>query len=481
MTYDTTVLGHTPVAYWKLEETTPPGAPPNLDCIDSSGNGHFGTLAPQPADFVQAISPGPITTDPSSLGHAGPIARIPSIGVPGGSLFLPDAQSWECWSKKTGTGVQTMINRGQSNIPDTYIAWGTRSTGLLVDNACFLLDWDALGEFAIFSCALANDTWYHIVGTRNGASMKLYVNGWLVASRADCPASSLTRNEAWRLGYMVNTVFGAVNWSAGLSHVAVYNYELSLTQIREHVIAGVGSLPSNPCGATPSISASCPATTATLGEPYSSSITVTGGTSPFVFSVFSGSLPTGLSLNTSTGAITGTPTATGTFNFVIRVTDAELLTADTPGCGIVVSAAPEPPEPPEPPPAGTFTFDALDSGLDSEWFMVLQLSDYGEELVDHDVKAFRVTGRVTDAEVRVYGYGALEDVNVDDLESGANSETGAIALVDTTEVQRSRRFPVNVKNVAASTIRINGVWSGTGPRNRIDEIVIEAAKQGRRR
>jgi hypothetical protein len=38
------------------------------------------------------------------------------------------------------------------------------------------------------------------------------------------------------------------------------------------------------------------------------------------YSVFSGALPTGLSLNTSTGAITGTPTAQGTFTFVIRAT-----------------------------------------------------------------------------------------------------------------------------------------------------------------
>ncbi len=38
------------------------------------------------------------------------------------------------------------------------------------------------------------------------------------------------------------------------------------------------------------------------------------------YSVFSGALPTGLSLNTSTGAITGTPTAQGSYSFVIRAT-----------------------------------------------------------------------------------------------------------------------------------------------------------------
>ena len=49
------------------------------------------------------------------------------------------------------------------------------------------------------------------------------------------------------------------------------------------------------------------------------------------FAVQSGALPGGASLNTSTGAITGTEsgsTQTTTYNFTIRATDAEGQTAD---------------------------------------------------------------------------------------------------------------------------------------------------------
>ena len=53
------------------------------------------------------------------------------------------------------------------------------------------------------------------------------------------------------------------------------------------------------------------------------------------YSVVSGSLPPGISLNSSTGAVTGTPTATGTYNFVIRAT-GNGGTADTGTLTIVV-------------------------------------------------------------------------------------------------------------------------------------------------
>ena len=44
-----------------------------------------------------------------------------------------------------------------------------------------------------------------------------------------------------------------------------------------------------------------------VGVAYSQSLTASGGTQPFVWSVQSGTLPSGLSLNATSGSITGTP------------------------------------------------------------------------------------------------------------------------------------------------------------------------------
>jgi hypothetical protein len=71
-----------------------------------------------------------------------------------------------------------------------------------------------------------------------------------------------------------------------------------------------------------------------VGTPFDSGpINVSGGTAPYTFSIGSGSLPAGLNLNTSTGDVAGTPTATG--SFTINVTDA--LGATGAGCSITIN------------------------------------------------------------------------------------------------------------------------------------------------
>jgi hypothetical protein len=83
---------------------------------------------------------------------------------------------------------------------------------------------------------------------------------------------------------------------------------------------------------TPPFRASCPSPIYVVGTPYSSFVTVVGGVPPYTFAVLSGSLPTGLSLNATTGEISGTPSAAGPFTFVIEVTDDNGDHADTSSC-----------------------------------------------------------------------------------------------------------------------------------------------------
>jgi len=81
------------------------------------------------------------------------------------------------------------------------------------------------------------------------------------------------------------------------------------------------------------------ATNGKVGSAYSATLSVSGGKSPFTFSISSGSLPPGLTLNTATGLISGTPTTPGTYAFTAKVTDSN-GSSDTATCSIAVVGSP---------------------------------------------------------------------------------------------------------------------------------------------
>src|SRR5438067_753216 len=131
-----------------------------------------------------------------------------------------------------------------------------------------------------------------------------------------------------------NTAQTSVNWSASSGSISPSGLFTAPPRIGTAVItatlagnSGVHTSASiSVQSASPLTIATSSLTSAQLNLPYSSAIVAQGGTAPYAWSLYSGSLPGGLTLN-SNGVIAGTAAKAGTFIFTTKVTDASAHTS----------------------------------------------------------------------------------------------------------------------------------------------------------
>jgi hypothetical protein len=83
---------------------------------------------------------------------------------------------------------------------------------------------------------------------------------------------------------------------------------------------------------------SCPAPNATQGQLYSSTAVATGGQTPYSWTLASGILSAGLTLNSSTGGLSGIPSDSGIYAYTLLITDKNGATA-TSNCQLIVTAS----------------------------------------------------------------------------------------------------------------------------------------------
>jgi hypothetical protein len=121
------------------------------------------------------------------------------------------------------------------------------------------------------------------------------------------------------------------------------------------------------------------------------------------------------------------------------------------------------------------------TGNGNRAYLVAPIVDSGDELRGKVVKDARVTGKLTNGALRVYGYDVGVPIVASDLENGVNSSTRSLPLPHTTNVAQSALVKLNVKNAVLHTVRIEVDDRGEATRDRIDEIVYQVARQGVRR
>jgi hypothetical protein len=98
------------------------------------------------------------------------------------------------------------------------------------------------------------------------------------------------------------------------------------------VPVGGNTSPTNTAGSnsTPNLTISATLPPASVGSNYNATVTVTGGTAPYAFSIATGALPQGVLLSGNSGTISGTPSASGSFSFAISVSDSKGVSKQQP-------------------------------------------------------------------------------------------------------------------------------------------------------
>jgi hypothetical protein len=227
----------------------------------------------------------------------------------GNSLFLAVACNGTLFS--TADGYMAGINRDSGNFELRKVFGGSRS---ILDSAS----------------GAANED-FHILFkiTDNGSTVTLQAKIWLDGN---------SEPGTWTLEHTDSSPL-SLSGKVGLAQVdrtTSYNPQFYKVGI------GTGGDSAPRSSSTPvSFSGTVPQQDLTENEAMSTldlSTYFSGTETPFSYAVQSGSLPTGLSLNSSTGEITGTPTEDGTFSIVVRATDDGSDTADTNEFDIVVTA-----------------------------------------------------------------------------------------------------------------------------------------------
>lgn len=172
----------------------------------------------------------------STSGHSGAClvfnGTSSMVSVPASSsLNLTSGMTLECWVDPTSTmsGWRNLICKEMTGTASYYL-YANADSNKPAQGVNIGVE-KVLGG----GSTLVANTWYHLAATYDGASQKLYINGKLVASRAQSGPIA-TSSGYLRIGG--NKVWGEY-FKGKIDDVRIYNVALSATQIQGDMSTGV--------------------------------------------------------------------------------------------------------------------------------------------------------------------------------------------------------------------------------------------------
>jgi len=282
------------IAWWRGE----------TDASDLIG-GHDGAF------FAGSAAAPPSITTSGKVGGAFDFNGNVHVRVPDSPALTPSEMTVEAWVFPTLPGVtQAIVARGSStNDDDTWML------GLAGDSPLFQSHG---GHLLQEGSPIPRNQWAHLAITFDGTVKRLYVNGAQMAWRTEPnplvydPAAPVTIGSDWASGHSSLPFVGRID------EVSLYNRALTANEIFDIYEADFLGKDSG----RPYFTSAAQLPVAAAGASYSHQCVTVLGVAPVSFGQSEGLLPPAITL-TSDGLVSGIPTMSGTFDFIVVATDSD--------------------------------------------------------------------------------------------------------------------------------------------------------------
>jgi outer membrane protein assembly factor BamB len=233
--YSTVILGDGPTAYYHLDDT-------GTIAVDASGNGLNGSVGSSVKTGIAGLLPSYADT---AMSFPGSGTTAGTVSVPASAKLQPaSAVSLEAWLQFSTTPPIYTFAVGYGS-DSSYAPYGLffRASGQIL--AQF---YTTAGVLEVGSTThLSPNTTYHVVGTYDGTTGRLYING---VQNATATISGTFKNYAPQYGFSIGDDAGHSDpaFNGTIDEVAVYAGKvLTAAQVQNHYVAGTTGQ-----GATPS-------------------------------------------------------------------------------------------------------------------------------------------------------------------------------------------------------------------------------------
>lgn len=213
--YSSLVLGDAPQAYWRLGEAA------GTTATDASGNGRAGTYE----NGVVLGAAGAVTGDADTAATFD--GSNDRITVEDSAGLRPVQISVEAWVKPdpANTSFGTVLMKSSSSSWSDGYGLAQYSAGNIT---FFISHWNNNKVQA----AIPAGQWSHVVGTYDGATIRLFVNG---VHAAFAPYAGGISHSTQPL--FIGMAPGGYHWNGSLDEVAIYSGALAPDQVRSHFLS----------------------------------------------------------------------------------------------------------------------------------------------------------------------------------------------------------------------------------------------------